>query len=195
MKKLTVLLATMVLLLGSISCGKKEKNPLLGTWGVEAVEYYNIDYYGQPIASTIDRYEFPIGDPTAGIDLVFQDNNKGKWLDRDRDTILVEVSTNPLVYDTIINPDTTLVTTFTYFYDEEASSVFIKTSEANSFMLEVEELTDTRFSYINEYGENYVEHAIMRRISDGKSTSRANDKRASRPVRPGSLLSPASFDK
>jgi len=195
MKKLTILVATMALLFGSISCGKKEANLLIGTWGVEAIEYYNIDYYGQPIANTIVRYEYPIGDPTAGIDLVFKNSNRGEWHDRDIDTFFVEVSTHPLVYDTIINPDTVQVTTFTYFYDEESSAVFLKTSDARSFMLEVEELNSTTFSYINEWGENSVEHAIMRRISDSKSTSRSNDKRVPRIARPGSLLSPESLDK
>jgi len=197
MKKLTILIVAMALVFSAASCKKNGADLLIGTWALQILEYYNIDYQGQPIESTIVHYEFPIDVANEGIDIVFMKNNQGEWHDRDLDTFYVLISEDPDVYDTIINPDTTVVTPFTYFYDEDAAAVFLKTSDMVSHMLEVEELNSTTFSYVNEYGEHYVEHAILKRVDDSKSRSRSNAdvKRVSRPCRPGSLLSSTSLDK
>lgn len=197
MKRLTLLIVAVALVFGAVSCKKKGADLLIGTWALETLEYYNIDYQGQPISNTIEHYEFPVGVANEGIDIVFMNNNKGEWRDRDLDVFYVLVSEDPDVYDTIINPDTTVVTPFTYFYDEEVPAVFLKTSDMISHMLEVEELSSTTFSYVNEYEEHYVEHAILKRVDDSKSKSRsdADVKHVARPCKPGSLLSSTSLDK
>ena len=194
MKKLCFILVGMVMTVGMMSCGKSVESKLVGTWGLERIEYYNIDYYGQPIENTMEVYTFTPGDMENGIDMVFYENKRGEWRDRDADTFLIKISTNPVTYDTIVNPDTTVVRQFTYSYDEDLAALYVKTSDAETFMLDIDELTDETFVYSNEYKLNTVEHAILRRI-DGKAHTKSASKPVYVPNKKGSFFRHESFDE
>lgn len=194
MKKLFFILIAMVMAAGMMSCGKSVESKLVGTWGLERIEYYITDYYGDPIENTMQVYTFTPGDMDNGIDMVFYDNKKGEWRDRDMDTFYIKISTNPVVYDTIVNPDTTVVRTFSYSYDEDFGALYVKTSDAETFMLDIESLTDDTFIYTNEYNVHEVERAVLRRI-DGKAKAKSSGKPVYVPRRKGSLLRPESFDE
>lgn len=195
MKRIAILLLAVTTMLSVVSCNKSEKTLLLGRWGVERVEYYYVDYYGQPIASTIEGEDFIPGDPDNGIELVFKDSKKGEWRDHDVDSFFIKISTDPVVYDTIVNPDTTVITTFTYSYDKDIPAIFVKTSNQETYMLEIEQLDETTFSYTNEYGPDYVEHAIMKRLSDDSKATSSRGNRPSHPRKPGSFFSHQSLDE
>lgn len=195
MKKHVTIIAFMALLLGMMSCGKDETSLLIGTWGVERIEYYYIDYYGQPIASTLKVYEYTPGDTENGIEMAFFENKRGEWRDHDVDTFLVQVSINPVAYDTIINPDTTVVIPFKYSFDKDLNTLTIKTSDAETYMLDVEALTQGTFVYINQYKTDYVERSVLKRI-DNKEKVKSSGKPTSRAPRPeGSMYSKMSLNK
>lgn len=193
MKKLTSIVIAMTLLLGVVSCGKNEASKLVGIWGVERIEYYIADYYGQPIETAFSSLEYTPGDYDNGIELVFMENKKGEWRDHDVDTIYVQVSIDPITYDTIVNPDTTLITSFTYSVDEDIPAVFVKTGKMETYMLEIEQLDDNTFIYKNEYGENIVERAIMKRLPDKSASTRGQKKSQYRL--PGSFFSHKSLNE
>lgn len=191
MKRISFIIATVALAIGMLSCGKSKQSLLVGTWGVERIEYYNIDYYGQPIESTIHCWEYTPGDIDNGIELVFKDNKKGEWRDHDVDTILVEVSVNPLSYDTIIAPDTTIYTSFTYIYDEDIPAIFVNTANAETYMLHVQLLDESTLIYTNEYELNYEERAVLKRLDGNRSSvsrSSVSRKSGTMPRKPGSFF-------
>ena len=57
MKKLGIITLCAVCTFLFASCGKDYKT-FVGTWGVEKIEYYNIDYAGNPIAATIVTHNY-----------------------------------------------------------------------------------------------------------------------------------------
>ena len=154
--------------------------PFVGIWGVEKIEYYNIDYAGNPILATLQTYEFTLGDSDDGIDLVFREDNTGELRDRSRDTIYDG-------NDIIICPDTILVTGFTYSYDAQDATLYMNMEYAHTFRMNIIDLERDSFVYENEYASNYVEKAYLKRLSyiPDKSTGRKNQHR---PSKKGSLL-------
>ena len=187
MKGLKLILALTIVALGLSSC--KDNDDYLvfvGTWGVEEIQYYNTGYYGNPIENTIITYRFTPGDPNDGIDLIYRSDRTGEMRDRSRDTLFVD-------NDTIICPDTTLVTKFTYSYHKDDGTLYMNMEVAHPFtyQMQIPEITENSFTYINEYDNNYVEKAWMRRISDSAKAREATrgSKPVYRPRRPGSLLS------
>ena len=58
MKKLTLIAAMAFAALLFTSCGKHNYDEFVGTWGAEKVEYYNIDYAGNPIAASMQTYTY-----------------------------------------------------------------------------------------------------------------------------------------
>lgn len=183
MKKIMLLTVAFMMAMGLFSCGKSEESQLVGRWGLLRLEYYHTDFYGQPIESTIEAEEFVPGDMENGVELVFYANKHGEWIDRDLDTFLVQISINPVMYDTIINPDTVVVTNFTYSYDQDLSALYLRTSLAETFQLSIETLNDNTFIYTNEYKQNVVERAVLRRI-DSKSQEKSSGKTSKRITRP-----------
>lgn len=195
MKKYLLTIAIIAMAFGMMSCGKTEIELLVGRWGLERLEYYNIDYYGNPIESSIDAEEFIPGDMENGIEMVFYSNKRGEWIDRDRDTFIIKVSVNPVTYDTIINPDTVLVTNFTYSYDKDLEALFLRTSDAETFQMNIEKLDENTFIYNNEYKQNVVERAVMRRI-DNQNKVKSSGKPSKRITRPeGSFFGRSSFNE
>lgn len=182
------------LFLGMAACSKSNSSLILGTWGVEKVEYYYVDFYGNPIDETIEAYYYTPGDQNNGIDLVFYSGHHGEWRDRDVDTFLVPISVEPVLYDTIINPDSTVVTQFTYTVDDDLSAIIVKTDDAVTYMLDIEELNKSTFSYTNRYKQDYVEHAILKKIDNSKAT-RTERKQQQFSRKPGSFLSHRSLNE
>lgn len=171
MKRISFIIAAVTMLIGMASCGKSNETLLIGMWGLERLDYYNIDYWGNPIENSMETYEYTPGDFDNGIELVFKGNNRGEWRDHDIDSFFILVSTDPRVYDTIVNPDTTVVTPFTYSYDNNTSAVFVHTANAETFMLNVRQLDETTFVYTNVYKENEEERATMKRINESSTRS------------------------
>ena len=73
------------------SCGKDNYKSFVGTWGVEKIEYYNIDYAGNPIAASMSTFNMVPGDQQSGIDLIFRENKTGEMRDRSQDTIIKKI--------------------------------------------------------------------------------------------------------
>ena len=185
------------MVLGWTSCGNNDDYlAFVGTWGVDRIDYYNIDYAGQPIAATIETYYFTPGDPDNGIDLVFRNDRSGEMRDRSRDTLYVPLYDDDYVIvdtEVIICPDTTLVTKFTYSYHEDDNLLYMNMEVERPFTykMKIEEFSDNSFVYINEYNKDYVEKAKLIRISDDTRATRSRkaDKPASRPFRSGTIFS------
>ena len=171
------------------SCGKDNYKSFVGTWGVEKIEYYNIDYAGNPISSTIETFNFVPGDKMSGIDLIFRDDKTGEMRDRSQDTLYIkDYSVDPPVnVDTIICPDTTLVTKFTYTYDKSSSVLYMDMEYVHTYRMHIVNLESDSFVYENEYDKNYVEKAYMKRISDTPTLS-TNRNATIKPNKPGSIL-------
>ena len=186
MKRILLFFIGLSMILGWTSCRHDDYQAFVGTWGVEEIEYYNIDYWGNPIQNTIKKYHFTPGDPQDGIDLIFRADRSGEMRDRSRDTLYLTDSTY------ILCPDTTLVTKFTYSYHKDDATLYMNMQVAHPFtyQMNIPEFTDNSFVYINEYDNDYVEKAWLKRISDAEgSKSTRGSKPVYRPRMKGSLLS------
>lgn len=188
MKKVKLVAICAIAMLILASCGKKD-NPFVGIWGVEKIEYYNIDYAGNPIEASMETYTFPLGDPHDGIDLVFRENKTGEIRDRNIDTLKLDYDTTTHTYQTIIIcPDSVFVTPCpNYIYDEKASALYITPLHERPFMMKISNLSDNSFTYENEYAPYYVERAHLRRVSSDAKMSPAKHQ-SSRPYKPGAFL-------
>ena len=165
------------------SCGKNatDYTAFVGTWGVEKIDYYNIDYAGNPISATIKTYHFDPEDTGNGIHLVFRNDRTGEMRDSAVDTVWVDED------EYIVNPDTTLVTHFTYSYDDDDHILYMNMEYVRTFRMKISNLSTDSFTYENEYDQNYVERAYMKRVSDAPA-SKSGRRNAKRPHMPGSLL-------
>ena len=190
MKKITLLTLCAIAAMMFTSCAKLDDKSFIGTWGVEKIEYYNIDYAGNPISASMKTFEMVPGDEQSGIDLIFRENKTGEMRDRSQDTIIKKISDEPEVYDTIICPDTTLVTKFTYSVDERASILYMNIEyPVHTYKMNIVSMDKESFIYENEYGTNYVEKAYMKRISDSDKKANSRKSQPIRPYREGSFLS------
>lgn len=167
MKKVTLFTMMAMVAMLFTSCSKTDFKSFIGTWGVEKIEYYNIDYAGNPIAASLETFTFDPNDANNGIQLTFRADKTGEMRDSAIDSLLVDS-----VY--IQCPDTVLVTKFTYSYDKSDQSLYMNMdNSARPFRLQIENLTSDSFTYENEYGTDYMEKAYLKRISKStKSTSR-----------------------
>lgn len=147
------------------------ENPFLGIWGVEKLEYYEIDNEGNPIASTMVTLNFNPNDIEDGIQLVFREDKTG------------ELRNN---YEDFNN--TTNVISFTYTYYNDAFKLFIKEDEGYFSVLNIKELTSSSFVYESEYASNHIEKAYLKRLSYTPDKSIGN-KFNNRPGKQGFLLS------
>ena len=190
MKKLTLFAACALMAMLFASCGKDYSN-LVGTWGVEKIEYYNIDYAGQPIPATIETYTSDPNSTDNGFQLVFRENKSGEMRDSAIDTILIDWNTETLTYDSfIVNPDTVIVYPFTCSYDRGDRILYMNMdyiTYIRTFKMYVSELTDNTFVYENEYDKDYVERAYLKRVSKSAAKS-ASRQKAKHPHKPGSFF-------
>jgi hypothetical protein len=181
MKKVTLLTMMAMVAMLFASCSKTDFKSFIGTWGVEKIEYYNIDYAGNPIAASLETFTFDPNDADNGIQLTFRADKTGEMRDSAIDSLLVDS-----VY--IHCPDTVLVTKFTYSYDKSDKSLYMNMdNSARPFRLQIENLTSDSFTYENEYGTDYMEKAYLKRIS--KSTKSASRNMPAHPHKgPGTLF-------
>jgi hypothetical protein len=190
MKRFNLIIALAVIALGFLACNKDgdDYEVFIGTWGVERIDYYNTDFNGNPIQNTIETYTFTPGDPHDGIDLIFNKDRSGEMRDRSRDTLFIN-------NDTILCPDTTIVTRFTYSYHKDDATLYMNMQVAHpyTFQLNIVSINDNKFVYVNEYDNNYVEKAQLVRIGSkdtrGETSGNRTLKSVTRPRRKGSLLS------
>lgn len=188
MKKVKLLAVCAIAMLMLVSCGKKddENNPFVGKWGVVRIEYYNIDYAGNPIDASMEVYDMPLDDPNDGIDMIFNANHTGEIIDRATDSMYILVDS---VIQFIPCQDTVLITKISdYNYNEKTSVLYITPEHARPYSMVISDLTDNSFTYTNEYAENYVERSYLVRLPSSKSASPAKRSSGKRPVRPGALL-------
>lgn len=177
MKRNTLLWACAVLITLFVACKPDSYTQFLGTWGVEKIEYYNIDYAGNPIPETMITYNLTPGDPQSGIDMIFREDKTGEMHDRSQDTLWLDYNPETQTYENIIIcPDTTLVTNFTYSYDEKESVLYLNMPHAKTYMMQITQLTDNMFSYTNLYyqddnNQSYVERSTLKRIDNASKDS------------------------
>ena len=175
------------------SCVKHDYSMFVGTWGVEKIEYYNIDYAGNPIAGSLSTYNYNPDDADNSIRLIFRDDKSGEMRDSAIDTIWTDLNEETQEYETVIVcPDTVVVTAFTCSYDKGDESLYmVLEDDPRPYRMHIIKIDKDSFVYENEYGTDYVEKAYMKRISDKptKSTKSASHKSVSHPHnRPGSLF-------
>jgi hypothetical protein len=191
MKKLTLLATLAVVALLFASCNKIDYPNFVGTWGVEKIEYYNIDYAGNPIAASLETHIFDPDDTNNGVHLIFKENKSGEMRDSSVDTVWYDWNNETQVYESyVVNPDTVLVYPFTCSYDKSDRSLYMNMDYGTymrTFRISIQDMTDNSFIYENEYDKDYMEKAFLKRISD-KPTKSATRKTVTHPHKPGSLL-------
>ena len=184
MKKLTLFVTLALVGLLFTSCRKEDYKRFVGTWGVEKIEYYNVDYAGNPIVASLETYTYDPNSTTNGIQLVFKADKSGEMRDSAVDTLWIDADS------CIVCPDTTLVYPFTYSFDRSNRVLYMNidyVSYIKTFKMYIENMTDNAFTYENEYDKDYVERAYLKRIS--KSTSKSESRQATQhPNKPGSFL-------
>lgn len=146
------------------------ENPFLGIWGVEKIEYYSVDYAGNPIAASLETYTYDPNDIEHGVQLVFREDKTGEIRDNSVDFI-----------------DTTLVANFTYAYDFDVYNLFINKDDYQSIKVDIKELSHDTFVYEYEYVSSQVEKAYLKRLSDTPSKARRHIYQRQTP-KLGSLL-------
>ena len=192
MKKLTLFATLAIAALMFTSCNKTDYKSFVGTWGVEKIEYYNIDFAGNPIAGSMETHIYDPNDTCNGIHLVFRENKTGEMRDSAIDTVWL-YNEETQEYDSYIyRPDTVMVYTFTYTYDASESSLIMKTRYTypyeymRTFMMKVSDITDNSFIYENEYDVNFVERAYLKRVS--KAMPKATRQTPKHPNKRGAFL-------
>lgn len=190
MKKLSLFATLAILVLAAASCTKNDYKSFIGTWGVEKIEYYNIDYAGNPISASYDICNYDPNDLDNGIQLIFREDKTGEMHDSAIDTLWIE-NEETGEYDSFIYcPDTTFVYPFTYSYDKNENVLYMNVTYENTlrtFRMYIDNLTKDSFTYENEYDKDYVERAYLKRISDKPSKS-ASKETPKHPHKRGAFL-------
>lgn len=194
MKKITFIMTLAIAATLFSSCGKEDYKSFIGTWGVEKLEYYNVDFAGNPIAASLETYTYDPNDTDNGIHLVFKEDKTGEMRDSDIDSLGIGYDMETETFDHYIQcPDTVLVSRFTYSYDKSASTLYMTIRYTypydykRVYEMKISDLTDNSFIYENAYGLEITERAYLKRISDTPTKS-ANRTTTKRPHKPGSLL-------
>ena len=126
MKKLNLLAVLAIGALMFSSCSKIDYKSFVGTWGVEKIDYYNIDYAGNPIAGSMESYDFDPNSTDNGIQLIFRDNKTGEMRDSAIDSLAVFDEETGEIDHYIVCPDTIMVYPFVYTYDESSKSLYME---------------------------------------------------------------------
>lgn len=143
----------------------------VGVWGVEQLDYYNTDYNGEPIPATLETYYFVPGDLDGGIDMIFREDQTGELIDRSLDSLSVK--------------------TFAYLFNESDSSLnlIVQTPSYHAYLLNILEITEDSFVYLNEYADNYIEKAYLKRLSyDPEKSKSTNTIISDKPSKKGPLF-------
>ena len=176
MKKLTLIATLAIVALLFTSCKKDDYTKFVGTWGVEKIEYYNVDYAGNPIGASLETYNYDPNSTDNGIQLTFRSDKTGEIRDSAVDTLWTDWNQETQAYDSyIVCPDTVLVYTFSYSYDKNDHVLYMSRDfDMHTFKMSIDNLTDNSFTYQNEYSKDYMERAYLKRISNTtKSASRS----------------------
>lgn len=191
MRKLTLIAAVAFAAMLFTSCGKHDYDEFVGTWAAEKVEYYNIDYAGNPIAASMETYTYNPEDEDNSIRLTFRADRTGEMRDSAIDTLYTNYDEEHEIYlDTIPCSDTVMIYHFTCSFDKFNQCMYMNMSDSpRPYRLDIVSMDKNSFVYVNEYGNDYVEKSYMKRIS-GKVTK---SEKTSKPVRhphnkPGSLF-------
>ena len=189
MKKLTFFSVLAIAAMFLSSCGKNDYQKFIGTWGVEKIEYYNIDYQGNPIPASIDTFYYDPYSADNGIQLIFRDDKSGEMRDSAIDTLWTDYNPDTQEYETAIYcPDTVIVSKFTYSYDKSESTLYLNMEYVYTYRLVISDLSNDEFTYENEYGKDYMERAYLKRI-DKEATKSASKTSSRHPhKKPGSLF-------
>lgn len=189
MKKLALMMTLTIAAMLFTSCKKVDYKSFVGTWGVEKIEYYNIDYAGNPIASSMESHSFDANDPDNSIQLVFKEDKTGEMRDSARDTLWIENEEGEYV-DYIYCPDTVLVYPFVFSYDNSDHALYMNIDYGEymrTFRMVIYDMANNSFTYENEYDKDFIERAYLKRIS--KTATKSPSRQAvTRPHKPGSLL-------
>ena len=184
MKKLSLFVTLALIGLLFTSCRKDDYKRFVGTWGVEKIEYYNVDYAGNPIAGSLETFNYDPNSTDNGIQLIFKADKSGEMRDSAVDTIWVTDDSY------IVCPDTTVVYKFSYSFDKSDRVLYMNidyVTYIKTFKMYIENMTDNSFVYENEYDKDYVERAYLKRIS--KATSKSSSRQEiMHPRKPGSFL-------
>jgi hypothetical protein len=190
MRKLTLIAAVAFAAMLFTSCGKHDYDEFVGTWGAEKVEYYNIDYAGNPIAASMQTYTYDPEDEDNSIRLTFRADNTGEMRDSAIDTLYTNYDEEHEIYlDTIPCSDTVMIYNFTCSFDKFNQCMYMNiVGEARPYRIDIVNMDKNTFVYVNEYGNDYVEKAYMKRIT-GKVTKSGSSKPVRHPHnKPGSLF-------
>ena len=147
------------------------ENPFLGVWGVEKLEYFNTDYAGNPIASTISTFLYDPYSTDNGVQFYFREDNSGEMRDSAIEELWLDWNDETHNYDThIVCPDTVLVKSFTYSYNDSQDTLYVNMDNGDAYRLVISNLSNEAFVYEcvyaqNGYGNNYVEKAYLRRVN------------------------------
>ena len=175
MKKLTFIAVLAFAALIFVSCGKGDYQKFIGTWGVERIEYFNIDYQGNPILSSADTFYYDPYSVDNGIQLIFNANKTGEMRDSAFDTLYTDWNPDTQEYETAIYcPDSVVVKTFTYSYDKSEHTLYMNMDYVFTYRLIINDITNNEFVYENEYDKDYVERAYLKRID--KATTETTSK-------------------
>lgn len=175
MKRFIYLTLSLAVIFVLSSCGGPDYKSFVGTWGIEKLEYwhYNVDYAGNPITASYvldTTYEYDVNDPGYGIQLIFREDKSGEYRDFAIDSIWFKWNETSGMYDSylappasgydsvIYCPDTTLVYSFRYVYDEEDQDLVMKLSNNHTFMMTILELTDNSIVSVNLFDLNQETH-------------------------------------
>ena len=189
MKKLTFIAVLAITALFFASCGKNDYQKFIGTWGVEKIEYYNIDFYGDPIPGSLTTYDYDPNSTDNGIQLVFRADKTGEMRDSAIDTMYLENEETGIYDIPIYCPDTVVVESFTYSYDKGDRILYMNMDYVFTYKLTIHDLGANEFVYENEYKQNYMERAYMKRIDKQTTKSTGKSAPARHPHhRPGSLF-------
>lgn len=188
MKRIALMAVVVFAAMLFTSCRKYDYTDFIGTWGVEKLEYYNIDYQGNPIPNSGATYYFDPNSSDNGIQLVFRADKTGELRDSAIDTLWIKNEETGEYDSCIYCPDTTIVKTFTCSFDESENTLYLNMEYVWTYRLIINSLSKKEFIYETEYDEDYMERAFMKRIS--KKPTKSTDKT---PVRhphkkPGSLF-------
>jgi hypothetical protein len=141
----------------------------VGNWGVERIDYYNTDCYGNPIPNTIETLYFTPGDSDNGIEMVFREDRTGEMRDSSKDSLYVDG-----VF--VLCPDTTVVTPYTYSYSENDSILYMEVQSLHpvNYQMSIPLMTEDYYIFVNEYSPSYIEKAYLRRLSFVPESRSAN---------------------
>ena len=171
-----------------VSCGKSDYQKFIGTWGVERIEYFNVDFQGDPILASADTFYYDPDSTDNGIQLVFREDKTGEMRDSAIDSIAIYDEDTQMIDHYIYNPDTVIVTHFTYSYDKNDQTLYMNMVEnARTYRLQIQDLSKDAFIYENEYIVDYLERAYLKRVSDSPVKS-ASRQKPLHPHKIGSLL-------